>query len=48
MYNVNIFHLLKTEGVNQAKGNIGHIQKNIKNSLEFIKILTSISLKYSL
>ena len=32
VYHFNTFHLLKTEGVNQTKGNRGHIQnKKQKN-----------------
>ena len=43
---LNTYHLLKTEC--QLKGGRGHIQKAIKKSPEFIKILTLISLKNSL
>ena len=41
---LNIFHLLKTEGVNQRKG---PSEKNVKKFMEFIKIFTLIWLKNS-
>ena len=36
VYHLNMFHLLKTEGVNQTKGNRGQFQIN-KKCQEFIK-----------
>ena len=46
VYHLQKFHLLKTEGVNQTKGKRRHI--HTKKCLEFMKILTLISLKNSL
>ena len=47
VYNLNTFHLLKTEGVNRRVAE-GTSKKTIKKCQEFIKTLILISLKNSL